>query len=82
MRKATGGFSMAAVMGLVALSPAAAQEAPLVRLDTIQVEVASRAVSAFPARSRVVQVFTAEDLRALPVRSLQDALTWVTVADV
>jgi vitamin B12 transporter len=72
-------------LGLFALllaAPAAAQETPLFRLDTLRVSVASRTSATFPARSRLVQVLTAERLRALPVRTVAEALRWVTAADV
>ena len=70
-------------VGVVMAAPGlSAQEPPLVRLDTLRVEVASRTASAFPARSRVVQVLTAAELRVLPVRTVQEALMWMTAADV
>ena len=74
--------AVAAGFGMLGASGLSAQEPPLVRLDTLRVEVASHTSSAFPARSRVVQVLTTEDLRALPVRSVQEALMWMTSADV
>lgn len=64
-----------------AVAPVAAQETPLVRLDTLKIDVASRATAGFPARSRVVQVITAAGLRALPVRNVAEALRWVAGAD-
>ncbi len=76
------GAVFALVIALTAAAPLRAQDPPLVRLDTIQVDVASRTAAAFPARSRVVQVLTAEQLRALPVRTVAEALRWVTAADV
>ena len=62
-------------------TPLSAQQPPLVRLDTLRVDVASRTASGFPARSRVVQVLTEEDLRELPVRTVAEALQWMTAAD-
>ena len=54
---------------------------PWFRLDTLRVDVASRTASGFPARLRVVQVLTEEDLRELPVRTVAEALQWMTAAD-
>lgn len=71
----------AALSLLVAPALSAQQQPPPIQLDTIRVDVASRTQSAFPARSRVVQVLTAEDLRALPVRTVAEALQWMTAAD-
>ena len=62
-------------------TPLSAQQPPLVRLDTLRVDVASRTALGFPARSRVVQVLTADDLRELPVRTVAEALQWMTAAD-
>ena len=78
--------TLALAIGLAASLPVAAQEpgsAPaLVRLETLRVEVASRTAASFPARSRMVVVLNAEQLRALPVRTVADALQWVANADV
>ncbi|MSR36710.1 MAG: TonB-dependent receptor [Gemmatimonadetes bacterium] len=74
--------ALALLIAACAAAPAAAQDAPLVRLDTIRVDVVSRIAAGFPARSRVVQVLTADQLRALPVRSVADALRWMTATDV
>ena len=73
---------LALAVALSSLSvPLSAQLPPLARLDTLRVEVASRIASGFPARSRVVQVLTEEDLRLLPVRTVAEALRWMTAAD-
>ena len=84
MRAATrfGRAALAVGLGLGAPSALAAQDSPLVHLDTLRVDVASRTATGFPARSRVVQVHTAEQLRALPVRTVAEALQWITAADV
>ena len=83
MSRANVGLRLALAIGLVACSVLrlAAQE-PLVQLDTIRVDVASRASAGFPARSRAVEVLTASELRTLPVRTVMEALQWVVAADV
>lgn len=73
--------ALAAALLATAARPAAAQDAPLTQLDTLHVSVASRTSAAFPARSRVVQVLTAEQLHDLPVRSVSEALRWMAAAD-
>jgi len=78
LRSGAVALALAALAAPIALH---AQDDSLYRLDTLRVSVASR-TEAFPARSRVVVVLTAAQLRALPVRSVGDALRWVTAADV
>jgi outer membrane cobalamin receptor len=82
-RRVVGSLALATALAGALAGPARlhAQETPLYRLDTLRVTVASR-TEAFPARSRVVMVLSAAQLRALPVRSVGEALQWVTAADV
>ncbi len=56
-----------------------AQE-PVTELDTLQVQVSSRALRG-AATTRSVTVVTADRLRRLPVRSVAEALRWVLGAD-
>lgn len=48
-------------------------------LDTLHVAVASRADGGAPARA--VEILTADDLRALPIRTVSEALLWMLGAD-
>lgn len=63
------------VLSLLAAAPAAAQRTT-VELDTLRASVGSRVSTALPVATRAVEVITAEDLRAAPVRTLADALAW------
>jgi outer membrane cobalamin receptor len=68
-------------LALLPLASAAAAQQAGVPLDTLEVRVGSRASSALPAATRAVEVITAEQLRAAPVRSVPDALAWALGVD-
>jgi iron complex outermembrane receptor protein len=72
---------IALLVAAAAPGSAAGQQPEIFPLDTVRVTVASR-TEAFPARSRMVSVLTADQLRALSVRSVAEALQYVTAADV
>lgn len=71
-------FSLLALVGVVA--PVAAQQ-PVFPLDTLRVDVASRAATTVAASGRTVQVITAAQIRRLPVRTVAGVLQWATGVD-
>ncbi|MGM0668652.1 MAG: TonB-dependent receptor, partial [Gemmatimonadota bacterium] len=58
-----------------------AQERPI-PLDTLQVQVGSRASSRLPALTRSVQILDKGEIRALPVRTVSGLLEWATGVEV
>jgi iron complex outermembrane receptor protein len=74
---------LAAVLALLALMPGAAASAQRpVDLDTLHVRVGARAPGAFPALTRATQVLHREALLRAPVRSIGEALAWLTGVDI
>ncbi len=73
-------FPPVALLALLAAAPVAAQEAPF-PLDTLNVEVVSRAAPALAASGRSVQVITADQIRRAPGRTVADVLAWATGVD-
>jgi vitamin B12 transporter len=73
----------AILAGLLLAAPAAAAaQAPPYAIDTVRVEVGSRASATLPVQTRGVQVITAEALARLPVRDVSEALRWALAVDV
>jgi len=58
-----------------------AQERPI-PLDTLQVQVGSRASSRLPVLTRSVQILDKGEIRALPVRTVSGLLEWATGVEV
>jgi iron complex outermembrane receptor protein len=54
----------------------------VVALDTLQVQVGSRASPSLPLRTRSIQLLGAEEVRNLPVRTVPDLLGWATGVEV
>ncbi|HEY0016418.1 MAG TPA: TonB-dependent receptor [Longimicrobium sp.] len=68
---------------LSSLAPAAlAAQERAVPLDTVRVSAASRTASEAAAATRGIEVVTAEQIRALPARTLADVLEWALAVDV
>jgi vitamin B12 transporter len=79
-RKAALALPCLAATGLLA-APVQAQ-VPQQLLDTVRVEVGSRASATLPTQTRGVEVIGAETLARLPVRSVGEALDWALGLDV
>lgn len=68
---------------LSSLVPAAlAAQERTVPLDTVQVTAASRTASEAAAATRGIEVITAEQIRALPARTVAEVLEWALAVDV
>lgn len=68
---------------LSSLVPAAlGAQARTVPLDTVQVTAASRTASEVAAATRGIEVITAEQIRALPARTVAEVLEWALAVDV
>ncbi len=72
--RGTAAGLLAGALAFAAL-PLAAQQAPPVPLDTLQV-LGSRASPDLPLRTRSVQVLSRAELQGLPARTVADALRW------
>lgn len=77
---ATTGWALGSLATLPALLAAQTPptQGPQYVLDTIPVTVGTRADA---AATRAVEVFTADEIRALPVRSVSDVLDWALSVD-
>lgn len=72
-----------ALIVLSSLVPAAlAAQDRTVPLDTVRVSAASRTASEVAAATRGVEVITAEQIRALPARTVAEVLEWALAVDV
>src|SRR5690606_10583860 len=72
---------LAPALALATAPAVGAQEGPVLPLDTLRVDVASRTAADLPARSRAIEVLDAARLRSLPVRTVAEALQWMTGMD-
>jgi iron complex outermembrane receptor protein len=71
------------LISLLVLLPAAlAAQDPAVPLDTLRVSAASRAAAATASATRGVEVISAEQIRALPARTVAEVLEWALAVDV
>ena len=70
------------IVALLVLPAALAAQDRTVPLDTVQVTAASRAAAELVAATRGVEVITAEQIRALPARTVADVLEWALAMDV
>jgi vitamin B12 transporter len=66
---------------LCVATPLAAQ-VPVFPVDTVRVEVGSRASSTLPYWTRGVEVITSAEIRRLPVRTIPEVLEWAMGVDV
>ncbi|MEX2611490.1 MAG: TonB-dependent receptor [Gemmatimonadota bacterium] len=69
-----------ALCGLLSATAPLAGQRP-VELDTLRIHVGARAPGSFPALTRATQVLDRATLSAAPVRTVAEALAWVTGAD-
>lgn len=77
-----GSLAFVALLSLLSLPvPLRAQDPPAIELDTLRVEVTSRA-SSLAAATRAVQVLEGEWIRHIPAQNLADLVAWVMGADV
>lgn len=82
MRRITAALLAAyTVTAAMPVARAAAQQTPI-PLDTVRVTIASMASAEMATSTRSGEIVTAEQIRALPVRSVADALQWVMGVDV
>lgn len=81
MRWITAALLAAYTIAAAIPTRAAAQQTPI-PLDTVRVTIASMASAEMATSTRSVEILTAEQLRALPVSSVADALQWVMAVDV
>lgn len=85
-----GSWLVRVVVGIAAAALAAGpllaqDKVPLqdtVSLDTIRVQVGSRASSELPVLTRSIQLFDRTDIDALPVRTVSGLLEWATAVEV
>jgi len=71
---------LALALGAVVAPGAAFAQEPFA-LDTLHVEVGSRASASLPVAVRGVEVFSAREIAAMPARNLAEALAWALGAD-
>jgi outer membrane cobalamin receptor len=79
-RTAIRAGAVAALHVIAPLTSVAAQERPI-PLDTVHVTVASIASAEMASATRAVQVITAAEIRALPVRTVPEVLQWALGVD-
>jgi vitamin B12 transporter len=69
-------------ISMIPLAAPLAAQVPVFPIDTVHVQVGSRASSALPVWTRGVEVITGEEIRRLPVRTIAEALQWAISLDV
>lgn len=81
MRVVSFGFPLFSVVVLGLPNPIQCQVDP-VYLDTLQVQITSRASPGLPVLTRSVQLLGRSDIQALPVRTISGLLGWATGVEV
>jgi vitamin B12 transporter len=72
----------ALLLALLLLPGTLGAQVPQFQVDTVRVEVVSRASATLPTQTRGVELITAESLARLPVRTVGEALQWALGLDV